>query len=145
MAYKKLRVFAVYNDKAVDCGHLPEKQRFHLACCRVTDNAKAGFVVEGNNVYAVSQSFKSARIIKDAEARKVVLSLLPFTERPVAAAGFTSYRYRGPHGWIMIGASGNADALKEARRSTDAPVALNKLEVWRVDHYEPVEAPNAKA
>ena len=36
-------------------------------------------------------------------------------DRPLAAKGLVSYRYRGRYGWIMIGAKDNADALREAR------------------------------
>jgi hypothetical protein len=38
-------------------------------------------------------------------------------DRPCAAEGLTSYRYRGEYGWIMIGAKDDADALHEASRS----------------------------
>lgn len=37
--------------------------------------------------------------------------------QPHAAPGLISYRYRGPHGWVLIGATGKADALREAGRS----------------------------
>jgi len=39
------------------------------------------------------------------------------TERPCAAHGWTSYRYAGRYGTIMIGASSTQDALNEADRS----------------------------
>ena len=61
-----------------------------------------------------------------------------FTECPCADKGLTSYRYRGRYGWIMIGATGNADALKEAQRSTHEPMAtLDKLQVWNGSEYKP--------
>jgi len=51
-------------------------------------------------------------------------------ERPCAAPGLISYRYRGRFGWIMIGARDDDDALREAARSTDDPITLNNLECW---------------
>ena len=40
-----------------------------------------------------------------------------FTEKPCAAQGLKSYRYKGPFGFIMIGATDDDDALNEAQRS----------------------------
>lgn len=54
--------------------------------------------------------------------------------RPLAAAGLTSYRYRGRYGFVMIGARDHADALREAARSTDNVTAAN-LEVWNGAEY----------
>lgn len=54
-----------------------------------------------------------------------------FTEKPCAAAGLTSYRYRGRYGWIMIGAKNQHDALREALRSvSQESVSAENLEVW---------------
>jgi hypothetical protein len=54
-----------------------------------------------------------------------------------AAHGLTSYRYAGNYGWIMIGATDHADALREAARSMrhDAPT-IDKLQVWNGTQYE---------
>lgn len=38
-------------------------------------------------------------------------------DKPLASAGFTSYRCKGRYGWIMIGARDDVDAIREARRS----------------------------
>ncbi len=65
----------------------------------------------------------------------------PVHDRPCAASGLTSYRYRGRYGWIMIGANDHRDALREACRSThDNAASLDKLEVWDLlaGHYVPV-------
>lgn len=62
-------------------------------------------------------------------------------ERPMAAAGLTSYRCRGRYGWIMIGATDAADAMREARRSTANP-RPEDLEVWDGTRYVPA-APGA--
>jgi hypothetical protein len=52
-------------------------------------------------------------------------------DKPCAAAGLTSYRYKGRYGWIMIGATDQRDALREACRSThDHSAAVANLEVW---------------
>lgn len=54
-------------------------------------------------------------------------------DRPLAATGLTSYRYKGRYGWIMIGAHDRADALNEASRSTDDPIEECKLQQWMPD------------
>lgn len=56
-------------------------------------------------------------------------------DRPMAAPGLTSYRYRGRYGWVMIGAKDNADALREAARSIDGEPDPARLEVWREGRY----------
>lgn len=53
----------------------------------------------------------------------------PVHERPCADVGLISYRYRGPYGWVMIGAKNHDDALNEAHRSCDQVLTAN-LEVW---------------
>ena len=62
---------------------------------------------------------------------------MDYQNKPCAAPGLISYRYLGRYGWIMIGARDTADALSEARRSTN-DVVLNRLEVWRGTAYEKV-------
>ena len=59
-------------------------------------------------------------------------------DKPCAADGLLSYRYRGPYGWIMIGAKDCADALREAGRST-ATVTPWNLQQWdeRAQRYIP--------
>jgi hypothetical protein len=55
----------------------------------------------------------------------------PHYERPLAAPGLTSYRYRGGYGWIMIGATCIAEALREADRSLSVKGATaDRLEIW---------------
>jgi hypothetical protein len=61
-----------------------------------------------------------------------------FTERPCAAHGLTSYRYKGRYGWIMIGAKDDAEALKEAQRSTSDKVIAQNLQIWNQTHYQGV-------
>lgn len=56
-------------------------------------------------------------------------------DRPMAAEGLISYRYAGPYGGIKIGAKDVADALNEASRSTDAPVSIERLEVWNGEQW----------
>ena len=59
----------------------------------------------------------------------------PWEDKPMAAPGLTSYRARGQFGWIMIGASDAAQALREAKRSTPSPT---DLQVWNGTAYEAV-------
>lgn len=59
------------------------------------------------------------------------------SDRPLAEKGLRSYRARGRYGWIMIGARDDAEALSEARRSTDDP---RGLEVWDGSRYVPVSS-----
>lgn len=65
---------------------------------------------------------------------------VPTHDKPCAAPGLTSYRYRGPYGWIMIGAKDHRDALREALRSTAAPVRMEEMQVWDLleGRYVPV-------
>ena len=55
----------------------------------------------------------------------------------LAAAGLTSYRAKGRYGYIMIGAHDDADAMREALRSSSA---AHDLEVWDGARYVPVAA-----
>jgi hypothetical protein len=59
----------------------------------------------------------------------------PTHNRPCAAPGLISYRARSRYGWIMIGATDDDDAMREARRSTDAPTNLQR---WNGREYESV-------
>lgn len=55
-------------------------------------------------------------------------------DKPMAAIGLTSYRYKGRYGYIMIGARNTADALNEAKRSTENVVPW-VLEIWNGSEY----------
>jgi hypothetical protein len=59
--------------------------------------------------------------------------------KPLAAHGLTSYRYRGSYGWVMIGARDDAEALREAARSVSnhAPV-MERLQIWTGTAYAPI-------
>lgn len=57
------------------------------------------------------------------------------TDKPLAAAGLISYRYRGRYGWVMIGARDDADALREARRSVEGAVTRDRLQRWDGERY----------
>lgn len=56
-------------------------------------------------------------------------------DKPLAVNGLTSYRYRAQYGYIMIGATDEADALREAQRSCSEVVRESRLEVWNGLHY----------
>ena len=56
-------------------------------------------------------------------------------DKPMAADGLISYRYKGRYGWIMIGASTDTDALCQAQLSTDDTVTPDRLERWNGQRY----------
>lgn len=60
-------------------------------------------------------------------------------DRPLAAEGFSSYRYRGRYGFVMIGATSTADALGQARLSIGTEPHVGNLEVWDGAAYVPVQ------
>ena len=61
--------------------------------------------------------------------------MIATSDKPCAAPGLASWRYRGTYGWIMIGANNGADAMREAARSTDAPMELSRLQRWNGKEY----------
>jgi len=56
--------------------------------------------------------------------------------KPCAAHGLLSYRYRGRYGWVMIGARDDAEALREAARSSSATIDPANLQRWNGTTYE---------
>ncbi len=61
-------------------------------------------------------------------------------DRPLAAEGLVSYRCESPYGgWIMIGAKGDEDAMREALRSNSA-CTKDGLQIWDGAKYVSVEA-----
>lgn len=58
-------------------------------------------------------------------------------DKPLAAKGLKSYRYRGTFGWIMIGAKDIDDALREASRNVLSPVVIERLQYWNGVEYLP--------
>ena len=65
--------------------------------------------------------------------------MLDIHNKPMAIKGLTSYRYKGRYGFIMIGATDNTNALKEAQRSTSDKASIDNLEVWNGSQYERVQ------
>ena len=59
--------------------------------------------------------------------------------RPLAANGLISYRYKGRYGWIMIGAQDIEDALREATRSTDAKIERESLQIWNYEQKQYID------
>lgn len=51
-------------------------------------------------------------------------------EKPCAAHGLVSFRYRQDFGYIMIGAKDQEDAVREVKRTTNDALILDRLEVW---------------
>ncbi|HYQ92528.1 MAG TPA: hypothetical protein VES89_10770 [Candidatus Competibacteraceae bacterium] len=70
---------------------------------------------------------------------------LPITSRPLAARGLKSYRYRLPHGFVMVGALNELDALKQAARSIDHSPQIGNLQHWNGLAYVPCEQPSLTA
>ena len=63
-----------------------------------------------------------------------------FSNRPCAAKGLDSYRYKGPYGFIMIGANSDQEAFKEAARSmTSGEPAIENLQIWNGIEYVNIE------
>ena len=56
-------------------------------------------------------------------------------DKPCAAHGLTSYRYKGRYGWIMIGARDDAGALREAARSSSDAINRANLQIWNGTEY----------
>lgn len=57
-------------------------------------------------------------------------------DKPLAAHGLQSYRYAGRYGWIMIGATDDLDALREAGRSmTSGTPTIERLQRWNGAEY----------
>ena len=57
-------------------------------------------------------------------------------DKPLAASGLISYRYKGEYGYIMIGARNDDDALREAYRSVRPTlVSIDRLEIWNGTGY----------
>lgn len=55
--------------------------------------------------------------------------------RPLAAPGLISYRCKNRHGWTMIGASDDLDAMAQAKRS-DSDAKVEDLQVWNGTAYQ---------
>ena len=58
--------------------------------------------------------------------------------KPLAAPGLLSWRYRARYGYVMIGAKNQKDALREAARSIEGQPDQGRLEVWAGCRYLPV-------
>jgi hypothetical protein len=101
---------------------MPVLQSFHLP--RFKAQAKAAFAelerhhAEGTRTPAAA-AWDAYQVTKDDRYN-----------RPMAAAGLTSYRCKSAYsGFIMIGAKDDADALTQARRSRDSAQAA-EIEIW---------------
>lgn len=65
--------------------------------------------------------------------------------KPLAAEGYTSYRYAGPYGGIAIGARDTADALNEVRRSlcSGEQPSIRLLQMWDGETWVAAEQASA--
>ena len=70
------------------------------------------------------------------------------TDKPLAAPGLISYRYKGDYGWIMIGAKNHSDAFREAGRtiafSEENRPQLSKLQMWNGKEYADITVEEGK-
>lgn len=60
------------------------------------------------------------------------------TSKPLAMPGLISYRCKGLFNWIMIGATDDEDAFKQALRSS-THAKRETLQVWNGNEYVPCE------
>lgn len=77
------RLLAYYGGKVVDMhafcdAHgfpgLSAKSRFSLACMRVTDNERDGYVLEGEKLYRLTRSSRKVLFVADGDERTRVLA-----------------------------------------------------------------------
>lgn len=61
--------------------------------------------------------------------------MTPTHDKPLAAYGLESYRYKGRYDWVMIGAINDSDALHEASRSVSDEINPLNLQKWNGDSY----------
>jgi hypothetical protein len=75
------KLLAYYNGKVVDMAYvLHSPSAFSLACMRVTDNFREGYVIEDGKVYHVSRAFKIAKIIGGAPRDRVLAEVAKLME-----------------------------------------------------------------
>lgn len=74
----------------------------------------------------------SGATMKSVNSSRYALLL---TSLPLAARGLKSYRHPSVFGWVMIGATDDADALREAARSVDSP-SMMLLQKWNGSAYQ---------
>jgi len=91
MAAKKAPppVTAYYNGKAAGMEYVPDaKQRFKYACMRVVDNARDGYVVEGEKVYYLTREKRSAKFLT-GEEREAALTAIYKMQNDSSLAGLS--------------------------------------------------------
>lgn len=76
-----MRLLAYYDGKIVDMNAFCDerkafigdrKQRFHLACMRVLDNVRTGYVLEGDKLYLNTQGKRTAYLVTGEERERVL-------------------------------------------------------------------------
>jgi hypothetical protein len=150
--------YAYSRDKLTVCKQYLEWARAH-GITRVTAYTGTGFLVNPRTTYSrvgrktfanttytdLAEGF-TIRYVTPEEQFAVIAESLPPEQhdKPMAAPGLISYRCRGRWGWIMIGATDNDDAMREALRSSDA-ARIENLEVWDGTRYVKVLEPQSQA
>jgi uncharacterized short protein YbdD (DUF466 family) len=97
--------------------------------------------VTSENKESFDREFMEKKGILKKEINKRSSKKENFTDKPMAASGLKSYRYKGRYGHIMIGAKDHDDAVNEAKRSTRDNVSHENLEMWdeKANKYVPVK------
>lgn len=62
-----------------------------------------------------------------------------YHDKPCAASGLISYRYKTQFECVMIGANNHEDAFREAGRSVEGWIKRDYLSVWDGKKYVPFE------
>lgn len=70
-------VFSFYNGKVVSMNYIPDpKKRFSFAGMRALDNAKEGYIIDGEKVYHVSHAFRLAKLVTGADRDRILEEVL---------------------------------------------------------------------
>lgn len=78
------KLLAFYDGKVVDMAYamaaVAPKRAFSVACMRVTDNTREGYVIEDGKVYRVSRAFRSAKIVTGDDRERVLADVAKLQE-----------------------------------------------------------------
>jgi hypothetical protein len=92
--------------------------------------------------YIIEYTVKTfGKTIKPRDFSFMAKNKIEEANKPMAAKGLVSYRYKGNYGYVMIGATDHTDAKKEAERSISSKFDVNNLEVWntKTKKYQKVD------
>ena len=73
---RKTDVYAYYSGKVASMAYIPNpKERFKYGCMRVSDNAGEGYVLEGDKLYSISRSYRSAKPVTGDIRDRIVAAI----------------------------------------------------------------------